>query len=184
MKKIILYFILIIVGDFLCIKFAFVQDNSRFIALLVFLLFVYCITFKFPFKIAELLSHKKFSYTILINANKSDKSLNKPAIIWIVTFIIMLGLHICGYVYFFKYQDKLLSEKGIIQKTIVLDKKWEHHDKNSHAWYIHYKYVCNGKTYKHKSENDFFEIGDTIMIKFLPENPDNHKVINNILNEK
>jgi len=42
--------------------------------------------------------------------------------------------------------------------------------------------LYNGKTYKHNFENDFFEVGDTIIIKLLPENPDNHIIIENCPN--
>jgi len=183
MKKVIVYFIFIIAGNILCINFAFVQDNFRFFALFGFLLIAYSIVFKFPFLVAEWLSGREFSYEIAVNSSKTDKHLNKSAIIWLATFIITIGLQAFVFISFFKSQNKLLEEKGIMQKTVVLDRKWEYKSKNKNAWHIHYEFEYNGKIYKHKTDNDFFEIGDTITIKFLPENPHNHKVMNIIKNK-
>jgi hypothetical protein len=178
MRKIIQYSLFIILGNFLCFKFAFTQDNYRFIALFGFLLIFYSITFQLPFLIAEILSKRKFSYTIAINSDKSDKQLNKPGIIWLVCFVLLAGIQICSYMYFFGNQENLLLEKGVEVTTIVVDKKFERRGRRATSkHYIYYNYQFNGKTYKHSVENDNFEINDTIKIKLLPEKPDNHIVI-------
>jgi hypothetical protein len=135
------------------------------------------------FKLAEIFTNKKFTYKILMSLDKSDKSYKRVETFTTIILLLLIGLHVGGYIYFVKYQDKMLLERGIITKTIVINKKLENRERNGKLKnYIYYNYLYNGKTYKHNSENDFFEIGDTIIIKLLPENPDNHIIIENCPN--
>jgi hypothetical protein len=180
MKKVIQYLIFIIVGNFLCFKFAFIEDNYRFVALFGFLLIFYSVL-QLPSKITDLLCKRESSYTILINNDKSDKKINKIGITWLVSFILIVGMQACGFIYFFKNQEKLLLEKGVEITTIVVDKKLENRNRGGqvadYKYYIYYNYLYNGKFHKHSEANDNFEIGDTIKVKLLPEQPDNHIII-------
>lgn len=178
MKEVVIYLVLIIVANFLCLKFAFAQDNTRFFALAGFLIGIYFM-FQFSFKVGGLLSNRDFSYSMLFSESaKNDKTLNKPAFIFLATLVFIIGLHIWGYIEFFKSQDDLLNKKGILTKAITVDKKWEKKDRgSSFKYYIYYAYEENGKIYSHSQPNDTIEVGDTIIVKILPKNPDNHLII-------
>jgi len=180
MKKTILYFIGLIAGNFLVLKFAFVQDGNRFLDLIGFILGLVCI-FQFSVKLAGLLLKRDFSYSdITSEKTMKDKSNIKPAYVTLLILSILIGLHIWGYKSFFAYQNELLIKNGIPTKAVVTDKKWESRGKNSPSeYFIYYEYKHNGKLFKHSIANDKKEIGDTITVKILPENPDNHIVIQN-----
>jgi hypothetical protein len=180
MKKVILYFTLLVVGNYLCIKFAFAQDNSRFIGLLGFLIGMISL-FNFSAKFAGLFINRDFSFSELNSANSTNyKSLNKPALITLTMLIFLVGIHVWGYIGFFKYQDELLEKNGIEALAIITDKKWEKRGKNSPAeYYVYYEYKYQGKKFRHSSPNELKEIGDTLFVKLLPDNPDNHTVIKN-----
>lgn len=182
MKKAILYFILLVIGNYLCIKYAFAQDNTRFIGLLGFLIGLISL-FNFSAKFAGLFINRDFSFSELTSTNSSkDKSLNKPAFITLAMLVLLIGIHIWGYIGFFKYQNELLDKNGISTKAVITDKKWEKRGKNSPAeYYVYYEYKYHGKIFRHSYPNELKEIGDTLFVKFLPKNPDNHNVIQTVI---
>jgi len=124
MRKVLQYLVFIVIGDVLCLKFAFAHDNERFFALFGFLLMGYSIV-QLSFKLAEIFTNKKFTYKILMSLDKSDKSYKKVETFTTIILLLLIGLHVGGYIYFVKYQDKMLLERGIITKTIVINKKLE-----------------------------------------------------------
>ena len=83
----------------------------------------------------------------------------------------MTSLHIVFYFQFVKYQDKLLNDKGILITTIINKKTWH---KNSS--YAHYTINYNKKTYNISKLLDSFNVGDSVTIKFLANNPYNCKI--------
>lgn len=178
MKKTLIYLSLLILGNFLCAKFAFAQDDTRFIALFGFLIGMFSL-YQFPAKLAGFLSKREFSLSELQSENaKNDKSLHKPLIIWLTGLVMLIALHVWGYINFFRFQNELLEKNGVYAKAITFDKKWESRSKNESArLYIYYSYKFGNKFYEHSYSNDTIEIGDTLIIKILPDNPDNHKVV-------
>lgn len=178
MKKTILYFIGLVAGNFLVVKFAFAQDDTRFLDIFGVVVGLFCI-FPFSAKLAGLILKRDFSFSdIASERSMRDKSNIKPAYITLIILIILIGLHIGGYKCFFAYQDELLAKNGIPAKAVITNKKWEFRGKNLHSeYFIYYEYKHNGKLYKHNIANQIKEIGDTITVKFLPNNPDNHSVI-------
>jgi hypothetical protein len=180
MKKTILYFIGIIAGNLLILKFGFSQDNTRFLDLFGFVVCLICI-FQFSIKFTGLFFKRDFSYND-ITSQKSfkNKSNVKAAYITLLMLFLLIGLHLWAYKSYYKYQDELLASNGILTKAIITDKQWESRGKNSPSeYFIYYEYKHNGKLFKHSTANDKKEIGDTITVKILPDNPDNHIVIQN-----
>lgn len=180
MKKVIIYFTLLVVGNYLCIKYSFAQDNTRYIGLLGFLIGMISI-FKFSAKLAGQFINRDFSFRELSSVNSmNDNSLTKPALISLTVLILLIGIHVWGYIGYFKYQDELLEKNGIETLAIVTDKKWEKRGKNSPSeYYVYYEYKYRGKIFRHSYSNELKDIGDTLFVKFLPDNPDNHNVIKN-----
>lgn len=178
MKKTLIYLSLLILGNFLCTKFAFAQDDTRFIALFGFLIGMFSL-YQFPAKLAGFLSKREFSLSELQSENaKNDKSLHKPLIIWLTGLVMLIALHVWGYINFFRFQNELLEKNGVYAKAITFDKKWESRSKNESArYYIYYSYKFGNKIYEHSYSNDTIEIGDTLILKVLPDNPDNHIVV-------
>jgi len=178
MKKILLYIFALSICNFLCVKYAFAHDNSRLIGLFVFLLGGYLI-FQIPINVARLILKGNFSYDDLKSPNASkDKTLNKAGFITVSFLVLIIGLHILYYISFFKLQNELLQKEGIFIKTVVNEKKWEKRGKKTKAaYYIYYNYIFNGKVYHHNNVLESAEIGDTIIVKLLPGNPDNHIII-------
>ena len=178
MKKTILYFIGILAGNLLILKFGFSQDNTRFLELFGFVVGLFCI-FQFSVKFAGLLFNRDFSYSdITSQKSLNNKSSVKAAYFTLLMLFILIGFHIWAYKNYYECKDELLTKSGILTKARITDKKWESRGKNSPSeYYIYYEYKHNGKLYKHSIANEIKEIGDTITVKILPDNPDNHFVI-------
>ncbi len=94
-----------------------------------------------------------------------------------IVLVVLIVLQVFGMVFFDDHQNRLLEEHGQFTETIVVNKTRERRGRGAAGYYIHYIFTYNGKEYKHDAEIDSVEIGDTIEIKFYPENPENHRVL-------
>lgn len=141
-------------------------------ALIAVLALVFVIP-RFAGSIAELFTNSKFS-----GDKKHLWIPEKSTFITAVIIVVLTGLHFYGYWVYLKYRDEDLSNKGVYTPGVVIDKKLESKGNNIQGYYIYYTYRYNGHVYKHNCPNDSFEVGDTIVVKFAPGNPNHHLLIN------
>lgn len=178
-RKAITYFVILIICNLLCMKLSFVTDKKRFIEIIAFLVGLYSL-FQLSAKLSGILTHRYFSFWDITSevALKKDSQLAKGAGLAILFLLLFFGIHFFGYRQYFKYQKEQLEENGVNVKTIVTKKIWDKRGKNSPAQhYIYYTYRYKNKVYHQNSASELYEAGDTIKIKLLPDNPDNHRII-------
>ncbi len=96
-----------------------------------------------------------------------------------MVLVLLVFIQVYGFVHFNKYQANELEIKGIETEAIVFNKKWERRGKGnwSTGHYIYYYFRYQGKVYRHSQIHDSTNTNDTIIIKFLPENPNNHVLL-------
>lgn len=178
LKKLVLYLGLIICGNILLVHTFYSQNEERFIALASFLLLAYLL-----FKISALLSSLFISRWVNSAVKKSDKLRDKKArgmksvmhYSFLTIFLLLLGGHVFGYIQYSKYQDQKLDREGIFAITTIKDQEWKAGSKNSKPGYwVYYDYQYEGRIYARSQKNDTLQLGDTIVVKFLKENPNNH----------
>jgi hypothetical protein len=149
------------------------------VAFLALLALVYTIP-KFSHSLAHLFIKRDFIKSE-IPSDYLKKTINQNIrSVFITAFwlIFITGIHIGGYWNYFKNEDQDLSNKGIYTPAIVTDKKMEARSKRLPGCYIYYFYKYDGLIYKHSCLNDTLQIGDTIVVKFSPNNPDHHIILN------
>lgn len=177
MKKTIYYFLAIVIGNILFLKFYFTQDIFKTLAFAGILAVAYAIP-KFSTSLSCLFMQRDFSEREMNAKDPIEiKKLNRLTWITAVVLILLVGFHAWGYWNYMKYQNEDLSHKGIYTPAIVTDKKLETKSKHINGYYIYYTYRYNGLYYKHNCLNDTLEVGDTIVIKFSPNNPDHHIIM-------
>jgi hypothetical protein len=174
MTKIILSSLGLIIGNILLAKFSFSPGNDTGYLANIGWMTIIVSLFLFSTGIASVVTKKKVSLSdFTLNTLTNNREIYKTFKITFLLFILIAGLHILGYFQFYKYQKERLKDNGICIETIIKDKKWQHIYKSDYGQFVYYTFYFNGKTYNRSEENDSLNIGDTIIVKFLPDNPDN-----------
>lgn len=181
MKRTIYYFLVIIIANIFFIRFYFTQELYRMVAFFALLAIAYTIP-KFSNSIAHLFTVRDFPErkTHSNDSNGIIKSNKHTIFIAALILPVLVGLHVVGYWIYFKNENNDLSNKGIYAPAIITDKKLETRPDHLSGYYIYYFYKYNGMIYKHSSMNDTLEKGDTIVVKFSPENPDHHIITDKV----
>jgi len=177
-KKALIYFLILALCNWLIIKYFFASDNSRFLALLGFLVGLFAL-FKFSAKLAGVFVHRDLRYSDVTSVEaQNDKQIAKGTYFTLLFLLALIGAHIYGFHRFTDYQKEQLEKNGVFVRSIVNKKKREHREKNSPAkYYIYYSYRYKNKDYHQNSASEQYEVGDTITVKLLPDNPDNHIIV-------
>lgn len=181
MKNTTYWFSIIVIANILFIKFYSSLDIYRVIAFIALLLLVYAIP-NFSTSFAQLFSnrdlHNKDTHAENPPIVKSVS--NKSIFITASVLLMLLAFHILGYYAYFKSEKDNLSRSGIYAGAVVTHKRLESRSDNLYKYYIYYSYKYNGKIYFHNCQNNSIEVGDTIIVKFSPENPDHHIIMEKI----
>ena len=143
----------IIIGISICFLFSFYQDYRKYFATIGFLILIYG-TFNFP----RLLSIK-------FNTQNFTK---------FFTIYFLLTISLIGILFFcwFRYQDSRLENYGQYTNAIVTEKELV-----SGEFQITYSYKYRNEKIKYKVSNSNLNIGDSILVKFMPDNPYHNEII-------
>ncbi len=177
--KTTIHIIFLLVGNLLITTFFFHQSSLRYIAFIGFCIIGVEI-FIVPFQISRLFIKKSYSiFEIESKKHKNDKEITKAERIMATLLILFFAIHIYAFISFSKYQKSELDVHGRNTEAIVFNKQWESRGKGSwtDGYYVYYNFRYQGKTYEHSQLHDSININDTIIIKFLPKNPNNHVVL-------
>lgn len=181
MKKTVYCFIAIVFANILLFRFYFTQDIYRIIAFIALLVLVYIIP-KFSACLARLIVERYFSnYGIHLENPQQNQSIKLKTTFIAALALLLIGIfHAWGYYTYFQSEKENLSKKGIYTAAVVTDKRLEKRSKNNYDYFIYYSYKYNGKIYFHNCRNNTIEVGDTIIVKFSPDNPDHHLIMDEI----
>jgi hypothetical protein len=147
----------IIIGISICFLFSFYQDYRKYFATIGFLILIYG-TFNFP----RLLSIK-------FNTQNFTK---------FFTIYFLLTISLIGILFFlwFRYQDSRLENYGQYTKAIVTEKKLVRGE-----FQITYSYEYRNEKINYQVSNSDLNIGDSILVKFMPDNPYHNEIIEKII---
>ncbi len=76
--------------------------------------------------------------------------------------------------------DKELDKNGIIQKGVVTKKWYVKHNNGNDEWLYRAAFNVNKKTFftfSQKDVNNAIQVGDTILIKYSKNNPENNEIL-------
>ena len=107
----------------------------------------------------------------------NDRTTDKHGNITGIALIAMISLQVVIGFQVFSYQKRQLDRFGTVINSVVINKTWEKRGKQTAGYYIYYKYYFNNKEFTHNDKTEDYDIGDTIKVKIVPDNPDNHEII-------
>lgn len=179
--NIISHLVFLLAGNYLIVEFAFTQTSQRYFAVLGLFLMITSI-FVLSAKVPGLSTGLFPTLGELKNSGTSKDKLLKKHTKYSALLLISLVIVQVGFLYqYFESQQALLFENGKRTIGIVYHKEWKRKNKsNTHSYYISYYFEINNKLYDHSKKNDTYVTGDTIEILYLPENPDNHKILEKV----
>eukprot|EP01029_Cantina_marsupialis_P030794 TRINITY_DN846_c0_g2_i1.p1 TRINITY_DN846_c0_g2~~TRINITY_DN846_c0_g2_i1.p1 ORF type:complete len:210 (-),score=1.06 TRINITY_DN846_c0_g2_i1:740-1369(-) len=177
--KTTIHIIFLLIGNALCAEFFFHQSSLRYLALIGFL--IICVeVFIVPFQVSRLFTNKNFSFfEIESKKHQNDEEIKKAEKIMAALLILIVAIHIYSFRSFKKDQKNELEVNGKETEAIVIDKQWESRGKGSWSkgYYIYYKFNYMNRSFEHSQIHDSININDTILIRFLPNNPNNHVIL-------
>jgi hypothetical protein len=178
--KLILYLTIILVTNILISKYSFNQDSNRLISLISFLALIFAV-FRFSIIFPGLFTKKQISYSVINDEEKiKDKLVQKHMNLTVFVLLFIVGLIIGFQFLYFSHTNRLLVNNGLTTRAIVKKKEWVIASRGpSTGYYIYYHIVVNNKIYRFNRKNEKFEVGDTLFIRYLPSNPNQHEIINN-----
>ena len=151
--NILLALIAIISGISFCLIFSFYQDYRKYLATIGFFILIYG-TFNFP----------RF-LSIKFKTNNFNK-------FFVIYFLLTLSFIGFAFFFWFRYQDNRLQNYGQYTKAIVVDKELIRGE-----YEITYSYNYKNEKIKYRVTNSDFNIGDSILIKFMTDNPYQNEII-------
>lgn len=178
--RLAIYLIVILVANILISKYSFNQDSNRLISLISFFALMFAV-FRFSINLPGLFTNIQVSYSAINDEKKiKDKVVQRHLNMTIFVLLIVVGLNIGFQYLYFSHTDRILAKNGLTTETIVSKKEWVITSRGpSTGYYIDYEFVANNKKYSFHIKNENFEVGDTLYIRYLPINPNQHGIINN-----
>jgi len=163
MKLTIFFFLFLIGGIYLVKENIFLEASFIYLLGLLLVLFsIFGLSFSLADQIKENfnLTYKQKDYFVIV--------------IWILLVIILVS----SYENYIKYQTYQLSINNKEITTKVDSVKYEKRGKLAPHLYFYYSYKVNGEQYHFSKENkEGFGIWQKILVKYAPDNPSNHKVL-------
>jgi len=152
-NSIFLSLLAIISGISFCLIFSFYQDYRKYLATIGFFILIY----------------RTFNFPRLLSIKFNTKNFNKYFVIY-----FLLTLSFIGFTFFlwFRYQDNRLQNYGHYTKAIVVDKELIRGE-----FEITYSYNYKNEKIKYRVTNSDFNIGDSILVKFMTDNPYQNEII-------
>lgn len=93
--------------------------------------------------------------------------------------LVIIAVNVGFQLTWFEYSKDILTRHGVITKTVVKNKEWVVASRDpSTGYYVDYEFNANNKTYSFSKQCEKFQIGDTLIIRYLPKNPNQHEIIN------
>ena len=172
--------IVILVANILISKYSLNQDSNRFISLISFIILIFAVS-RFSINLPGLFTKIQISFSVINDEKKiKDKVVQRHLNLTILVLLIVVGLNIGFQYLYFSHADRLLAKNGLTTKTIVSKKEWVTTSRNpSTGYYIDYEFIVDKKIYNFSIKKENFEVGDTLFIRYLPNNPNQHEIINN-----
>lgn len=133
----------------------FYQDYRKYIAIIGFFILVYGF----------------INFPLILATKFHSRSFTKFFVIYLFLTVSIVGLTIFSW---FKYQNIRLHKYGQNTKAIVIEKYM-----SRGSYQITYSFKFKNEIINSRVSNNELNIGDTIIIKFMPDNPYNNEIIKN-----
>lgn len=89
-----------------------------------------------------------------------------------VLFLILLLSAIAIFIWI-KYHENMLEKKGKLIFGVIVDK-----DPHKNSFVIEAEFILDDKKYYSSGDSRYLKVGDTVIIRYNPEFPDNNKILN------
>lgn len=165
MRVIFFFLVLFFAGILLISKDAFVQGGTiySYIGIVLVLISVLGLSFSIAVKVGSI-----FQLRI-----KNQERLFAFISVFLGIFLWQLHLN------YFKYQKKKLNETGIEIYTKIDSVNHEQRGKLAPKDYFYYSYTVDNELYHFSEPNNNYLKNQKIIIKYCPNNPGNHEIIEN-----